>query len=705
MRVTIRFLVAILLAGVGVAVGTVALGSQVHQVSTSGIAGTEGDPLSLDPLAARSVVYARDGSVLATLHEEENRVPVSIDKVPEHVQRAVLDAEDDRFYEHGAIDMRAVTRAMVVNVQAGGIFEGGSTITQQLIKITLLNSQQKADRKIKEAALALRLEQNMSKRRILERYINAVYLGNHAYGLEAGAETYFRKHVDQLDMGEGILLASLIRDPVGADPFTAPEAARKRRDTVVDRMHDLGHVSLEDDAAIKGTPLPTPGPPEPVRGSDYFTEQVKKQLLDDPRIGASPKERFTAVFKGGLSVHTTLDPIMQQEAEQSVADIVPDTGGQFRAALVSVDPTTGAVRALVGGSDFASTKFDLAIQGRRQAGSSFKTFTLMAALESGFSVDDTILGASPCFIPDPGSPGGAWIPENVEGEEGGVLSLTNATVHSINCAYARLVKLVGPAKVAEVAKRMGITSQLDPFLSITLGTMGVSPLDMAGAYATLAADGQKHTSYFIDEVDDANGNPVFKADTHGEQVVSPQNARMTTQVLEQVVARGTGTAAGVSGWTVAGKTGTSDEFQNAWFVGYTPTLATAVWMGSPTAYDSMRNVGGITVYGGTYPARIWHEFMAAALGDGPAVGFPAPDPSYSSRYLSIDERPPAPTRRKPVPIASAGPDVAVAEPVPAPVPAAAPTGRAPTVEVPPISLPHLPAITVPDRRTRPRPAR
>ncbi len=704
MRVIVRFFVAVLMAGAGVAVGTVALGSQMQRVSTAGFAGTGGDPLSLDPLAARSVVYARDGSVLATLHEEENRVPVSIDTVPEQVQRAVLDAEDDRFYEHGAIDMRAVTRAMVVNVQAGGIYEGGSTITQQLIKITLLNSQQKADRKIKEAALALRLEENMTKRQILERYINAVYLGNHAYGLEAGAETYFRKHVDQLDMGEGILLASLIRDPVGADPFTQPDAARKRRDTIVDRMHDLGHLSLEDAAAIKAAALPTPGPPEPVRGSDYFTEQVKKQLLDDPRIGASPKERFNAVFKGGLSVHTTLDPLMQQQAEQSVADIVPDTGGRFRAALVSVDPTSGAVRALVGGSDFASTKFDLATQGRRQAGSSFKAFTLMAALEAGYSPNDTILGAGPCSIPNPG--GEPWTPGNVEGEAPGVITLTDATVHSINCAYARLVTLVGPAKVAEVANRMGITSHLDPFPSITLGTMGVSPLDMAGAYATLAADGQKHPTYFVDDVVDAKGHVVLKADTHGEQVVSPQNARTETQVLKQVVTRGTGTAAGVDGWTAAGKTGTTDLHTNAWFVGYTPTLSTAVWMGSPEGDVPMYGVGGITVFGGTYPARIWHQFMAGALGSGPAVGFPEPDPNYNSRYLSIDEQPQPPTRRqKPVPIASTGPDVAVAEPAPTPVPAAAPTGKVPSVDLPPVGAPAVPVITVPDRRPRPRPTR
>ncbi|MEN3315225.1 MAG: hypothetical protein V7605_1459 [Acidimicrobiaceae bacterium] len=698
MRVIVRFLVVILLAGVGVAAGTVAVATQVDRAATAGIAGTGGDPLALEPLAARSVVYARDGSVLTTLHEEENRLPVSLDKVPDHVQRAVLDAEDDRFYDHGAVDVRALTRAMVVNVQSGGVFEGGSTITQQLIKITLLNSQQKASRKIKEAALALRLEASMTKRQILERYINAVYLGNHAYGLEAGAETYFAKHVDQLDMGEGILLASLIRDPVGADPWAEPAAARTRRDAVIDRMVTLGHLPPPDADTLKGAPLPTPPPPEPVKGSDYFAEQVKQQLLADPRIGASPKERYAAVFKGGLNIHTTLDPIMQQQAEQSVTDVMPDTGGQFRAALVSVDPTSGAVRALVGGPDFASAKFDLATQGQRQAGSAFKVFTLMAALESGYSPNDTILGASPCVIPNPGSE--PWAPDNVEGEAPGVLTLTDATVHSVNCAYARLVKLVGPEKVVEVAKRMGITSQLDPFLSITLGTMGVSPLEMAGAYATLAADGQHHTPYFVDEVDDPHGRVVLRADTHGEQVVSAQNARTETQVLTQVVQRGTGTAAAVRGWTVAGKTGTTDENKNAWFVGYTPTLATAVWMGSPVGDVAMRNVGGITVFGGTYPARIWHEYMAAALGDGAAVPFPDPGPlSGASRYLSVTEGTTsttrAPSRRGPVAVVPVAPAAPV-DTTPAP---AAPS--TPGFTIPDITIPGVPVITLPPRRPRP----
>lgn len=710
MRVIVRFFVAILIAGAGLAVGVVLLAGPVSRLATSSTGGTEGDPLTFQPLAARSVVYARDGSVLATFHEEENRVPVPLDKVPAHVQRAVLDAEDDRYFEHGAIDLRALTRAMVVNVESGGINEGGSTITQQLIKITLLNSKQKASRKVKEAALAIRLESTMTKQQILERYLNAVYLGNHAYGLEAGAETYFNKHVDELDTGEAILLASLIRDPVGADPWKEPDAALRRRDAVIDRMYVLGHLSAEEVGGLKARPLPTPPPAEPVRGSDYFTERVKQALLDDPRLGQTPRERFEAVFKGGLTIRTTLDPYMQQQAEQAVTDIVPDTGGEFRAALVSVEPTTGAVRALVGGADFPTAQFDLATQGGRQPGSSFKVFTLMAALESGFTPNDTVLGSAPCAIPDPGSVEGAWMPDNVEGGASGVLSITDATVSSVNCAYARLVKLVGPDKVVDVAKRMGITSPLEPYLSITLGAQDVTPLDMASAYGTLAADGERRAPHFVDQVDDREGNVLVKADTAGTRVFDAQLARTATQTLTQVVQRGTGRAAAVPDWTVAGKTGSSDLNQNAWFVGYTPTLSTAVWMGSPSGYVSMTNVGGITVYGGTYPARVFQQFMAAALATGPVVEFPPPDPSGGfSQYRGLpnEQRTPttsyAPSRGAEIAVVEPTPPGFVEEPVFPDEPVYIIEDPVPSYEIP--GLPPRPDFTIPERPNRPRPGR
>jgi membrane peptidoglycan carboxypeptidase len=632
MRVLSRFLVAVLLGGVGVAAGTVLLARQAARVWDAGAAGSDAETISLQPLAARSVVYARDGTVLATLHEEENRVPVPLSRVPPHVIRAVLDAEDDRFYDHGALDLRALTRALVVNVQAGGVFEGGSTITQQLVKISLLNPRQEASRKIKEAALAIRLEEEMSKDQILERYLNAVYLGNHAYGFQAGAETYFHTDIDKVTLGQGILLASLIRDPVGADPWTKPAEAKARRDVVIDRMLELGHIQLAEADTLKAEALPTPPPRQAPKGSDYFSERVKQQLLGDTRLGATASERYAAVFKGGLTIRTTLDPGMQRMAEEAVANTLPDTGGAFRAALVSVEPSTGAVRALVGGDDFAAAKFDLAVQGAKQTGSSFKPFTLVAALENGFSVNDSILGTSPCRIPNPGSDD--WEPANVEGSAGGVLSLTDATVSSVNCAYARLVKLIGPEKVVDVAKRMGITANLEPYLSLTLGAQDVSPLEMASAYATLAADGHRHAPIFIDEVLDREGKLVFKNEPKGESVLSAQIARTVNHTLTQVVQRGTGRAAAVPGWPVAGKTGSTDNNTNAWFVGYTPTLATAVWMGNPHEDVPMRNVGGITVFGGTYPARIWRAFMAGAL-TGPPQGFPAAEPSPPGQFRGL----------------------------------------------------------------------
>jgi membrane peptidoglycan carboxypeptidase len=686
MRVLSRFLVAVVLGGLGVAAGSVLLARQTARVWDAGAAGSDAETISLQPLAARSVVYARDGSVLATLHEEENRVPVPLSRVPPHVIRAVLDAEDDRFYEHGALDLRALTRALVVNVQAGGVFEGGSTITQQLVKISLLNPRQEASRKIKEAALAIRLEEDMSKEEILERYLNAVYLGNHAYGFQAGAETYFHTDIDKVTLGQAVLLASLIRDPVGADPWVRPAEAKARRDVVVDRMLELGHLQPAEADAIKAEALPTPPAQAPPKGSDYFTERVKQQLLADTRLGGNASERYAAVFKGGLTIRTTLDPGMQRMAEEAVANTLPDTGGTFRAALVSVEPTTGAVRALVGGSDFNSAKFDLAVQGARQTGSSFKPFTLVAALENGFSINDSILGTAPCRIPNPGS--APWEPDNVEGSSGGVLSLTDATVSSVNCAYARLVSLVGPEKVVETARRMGITAELQPFLSLTLGAQPVSPLDMASAYATLAADGQRHAPQFVDEVLDSQGKLLFKNEPKGEPVLSPQIARTVNQTLTQVMQRGTGRAAAVPGWRAAGKTGSTDRNTNAWFVGYTPTLATAVWMGNPDEDIPMTNVGGLTVFGGTYPARIWKAFMAGAL-TGEPQGFPAPEPSPGGQFRALPGERPATVATSP-------------RYAPRPRYRTTPVPGQQYVPVPPnVVLPDPPPVVVP-RQPRPR---
>lgn len=638
MRTLVRWLVVLTVAGSGLGIGLILLGRELVNGVTAGTVGDAARGADLGTLATRSLVLGADGSEIGLLHDEEYRVPVGIDTVPAHVVTAVLDAEDERYFEHGALDLRAMGRALASNLSEGEVSEGGSTITQQLVKTVLLTSKQDVGRKVREAALAVRLESEMSKREILERYLNTVYFGNGAYGIEAAAERYFQTDVTRLTPGQAILLAGLIRNPVYADPFGHAEAARLRRNAIAERMVVLGHLSSAEAQGIKAEPMPTPPPTAPATGSDYFTEYVKQQLLNDSRLGASYAERYQAVFKGGLMVHTTLNPAFQRAAEESVAKILPDSEGRFTAALVSVDPANGAVRAMVGGGDFDQTKFNLVTDTEgRQTGSSFKVFTLIAAIESGLIPADSILGSAPCAIPNPGGVPDPWTPGNVEGQSAGVLSLTDSTVQSVNCAYARLVKIVGPDKVADVARRMGVTNPLGPNLAITLGSELVTPLQMASAYATLSADGQWHRPYVIDRVEDSRGGVIFRNSPEAERAIEPQTARLVNQVLSQVVARGTGRAAAVRGWQAAGKTGSTDENADAWFVGYTTKLSTAVWMGSPAGRVPMLNVGGVPrVYGGTFPARIWGAYTKEALAGVTPTTFPAPDrPTRAGRFLFI----------------------------------------------------------------------
>ena len=632
------WLVAVVGGGLGLALGVLALSSAAHSFFSAGTVGADGRArVELAALPTRSVVYAADGSVLGLLHAEENRVPVPLDRVPAHVVEAVLEAEDARFFDHGALDVRALLRATAVNLSEGEVSEGGSTITQQLVKTELLSPRQDLKRKVQEAALAIRLERRMSKQQILERYLNAVYFGNGAYGLQAAAERYFGTDVERLTRGQGILLAGLIRNPVFSDPFSNPGAARSRRDLIVDRMLRRGHLAPAEADAIRAEPMPTRPPDRPPQGINYFLDKVRTLLLADPRLGATEGERYQAVFKGGLAIHTSLDPRYQKAAEAAVARIVPDTKGRFTAALVSVDPATGAVRALVGGSGFERSQVNLADFGTgRQTGSAFKTFTLLAALEQGYRPDDLILGSEPCPIPNPGGIPNPWTPSNVEGQAPGVLTLAEATVRSVNCAYARLVSMVGPDKVVDMAKRMGINSPLAPQLSITLGAQEVTPLQMASAYATLAADGERRHPYLIERVADRQGRVLFEADKRAERVLAPHVARVATSVLSDVVAKGTGRAAGIPRRPAAGKTGSTDSNVDAWFVGFTPELTTAVWMGSPQAQVPMYNVGGVPrVYGGTFPARVWGSYTAAVLAGRPTTPFAPPPPleNRPPRYL------------------------------------------------------------------------
>ncbi|MEY2475495.1 MAG: hypothetical protein QOG87_810 [Actinomycetota bacterium] len=642
-----RFARTVLVAGAGLAFGLALLALPFKAFAAAGRTG-EGDNIGdLQELAQRSVVYARDGkTVLAVLHGEENRSVVPLSDVPDHVVEAVLDVEDDRFWEHGGVDLRATMRALLTNVSEGGVSQGGSTITQQLVKNALLTPEKTVGRKFKEAVLAMRLEDQLSKEDILEKYLNTVYFGNSAYGVQAAAETYFGTDANDLTRGQAAFLAGVIRNPVGYDPLKFPDAAEARRNVAVDRMVEKGDITAAEAAELKQEEIPRALAKPIAPPDDYFVEAVKLRLLRDTRLGETAQERYNAVFKGGLKITTTLDPRMQRLAEAEVDKVLPVsiTKGKYTAALASVEPTTGAVRAMVGGQDFGESKVNLALGTEgggtgRQPGSSFKPFVLAAALEAGFSPYDTINGTSPCHIKMPAGQD-AYEPENYEGGGGGVMSVVDATVNSVNCAYVKLGMVVGLDKVKEMANKMGIRANLQELPSMALGAQEVSPLDMASAYATFAADGIHHDARFVERVEDRDGKEIMDLrKDKGERVMSSQNARVATMVLRQVVSRGTGTRARLAKHDAAGKTGTSQAHQNAWFVGYTPQLSTAVWMGAPVGNVSMYNVGGIKVTGGSYPARIWNGFMTGALEGMAKLSFPAPNARLipAGHYIKDDK--------------------------------------------------------------------
>jgi 1A family penicillin-binding protein len=646
-----RFVLVVFAAGALVAATTALVAPQVGAV----LAAHEAAPIKaidLDPLAQRSIVLDSEGRQLAALHGEQNRANIPLADVPRHVVDAVLAVEDEDFYQHGGLNVRALTRALFTNVKAGDVRQGGSTITQQLVKNALLDADQNLDRKVREAVLAVRLEDQLSKDEILERYLNTVYLGNGAYGLQAAAETYFGIGATELDVAQVALLAGLIKNPVGYDPFTQPEASERRRAEVVRRLVQVGQIDEDEADAIRETPLPTERQTVLPKPNDYFVNDVIRRLLDDRRLGATQSDRYNLLFKGGLTIKTTLDLQMQYQAVSALAETIPDTGGRFTSSLVAIEPSTGAVRALVGGSGFEQAKFNIATQGPgRQAGSAFKSFVLAAAIEDGISPTSTINGAGPCRFPNPGGTPDPYEVENFEGGRGGVTDLFEATKRSYNCSFVRLGLVVGIEKAMAMAERAGITTDLGRFISSPLGTNEVRPLDMASAYGTFANHGEWVEPHLVTEVLDSDGEVIFRHEPDRRRAMSPDTAHTMAEVLRQNVQAGTGTRARFpDGRPAAGKTGTTQEYSDAWFVGFTPQLATAVWMGAPEGKVPMLNVGGLRrVTGGSFPAQAWQAFMGPAMAEMEVVAFPPPPrygPSQSLRVEGEREiRPERPRRR------------------------------------------------------------
>lgn len=644
MKRLIEFGAAIVSGGVVVALAFILLVPSVILAGSS-IEGGDGaiDVTQFRDYAVRSQVFAADGSLLATLHGVENRDPIALDDMPETIKRSVIAVEDAEFYQHRGINLRGLVRALVQNVQSGSVEQGGSTITQQLVKKALLSDDRVLNRKTKEAALAIRLEGQASKDEILELYLNTVYFGSGAYGVQAAAETYWGKNAGELTYGDSALLAAMISNPVQYDPILHPQAAKEQRRIALDRMVANGVITRQQATEFDASPLPTGkcidnsetrpaecGPVQQPPPDSYFVEEVKQQLLADTRLGATYAERYQQVFGGGLRIYTTLDPIAQQAAQEAHDDTFPDyvraeaDSKGITTAMVSVENSSGAVRALVGGPGFDNFKYDIAThEPGRQTGSTFKTFVILTALEQGVQPDDTVGGGGSWP-----NKGGSPDPYVIGGGGGTLQSVTQA---SSNGAFVRLGQTVGLDNVVDMAKRLGVSSNFDPrSKSMPLGVFDVTPLEMASAYSSIPNAGVRQPAYYIDRVEDRTGVVIIEHERSGVRATSVQTACLATQILASNVAAGTGTNARLRGMSAAGKTGTTESNTNTWFVGFTPYMTTAVWMGIPAeGTKPMGNLGGREQFGGLWPATIWHNFNQAWVDRSGAkdVAFPSCSPS------------------------------------------------------------------------------
>ena len=643
MRTLVRLAAAVLVAALGLAalvVGVVPeLSRMVHAHHEEAL------PLGLadfTTLARRSFMYDSAGNPIDVLNVE-NAEPFTLDKVPKPVIDAVLAVEDAGFYQHKGVNAKGLIRAALANLSAGGTTQGGSTITQQLVKNALVGAKRDANRKILEAAYALRLEKKLTKDQILEQYLNRIYLGNNAYGLQAAAETYFGKDVTQLGQIEGAFLAGLIRNPVGYDPIYRAERSRQRFKEALARL--VATKELDKTAAASlGDTWPLPDTLKKTAKVDvartYFSEEVRRLLLDKTNIlGNDYQQRYNQLFRGGLKIYTTLDPRVQTIAEQSVHDQVPDTNGRFETAVTMLDTKTGAIRAMVGGPGFSqNSQVNLATTAR-QTGSSVKGFILTAAMAAGIQPNDVIDGENNVnchFWHKPPAKEDPYIQDTLIHSESG--RIDHMTWNSVNCAFIRMYFSVGGKRVIAMAHAMGVKGKLDDVFAFATGANEISPLDMAAGYSTLANSGQQNDPYYIERIEGPDGQVVYQHEGAPKQVITAEVSDQTVDILKGVIRSGTATRAQLGfERPAAGKTGTYESDKHAWFVGFTPQYTAAVYMGNPKFPEPMQGIPEFVnapapferitnVQGGTYPARVWKELMDNALSGVPFEDWAPPPP-------------------------------------------------------------------------------
>jgi penicillin-binding protein 1A len=588
-------------------------------------------------IGQNSFVFAANGSLLGTIPAEKNRQPVTLAQMSPWLPKATVAIEDRRFYEHGGVDYEGIVRAAWRDLTAGRVVEGGSTITQQLARnLYIGHNERTIQRKLTEACLAMKLSQNRSKAWILENYVNQVYYGNQAYGIEAAAQTYFSKPARKLTLLQSALLAGLPQAPSSYDPLHAPDKALARRNEVLSAMLSSGAITRRQfRAAIATTDLDLrPGTLyQTLRQPDFF-----RYVIDE----LQRQYGTNTVRSGGLKVYTTIDPRLQRQANLAIKGTLTEKTDPA-SALISIDPRNGAIKAMVGvipGNK--GNQYNLVSQGRRQPGSTFKTFVLAAAIAEGMNPDTTYYTSAPfTCATGPWCIAQPWHVETYSHSYLGSVSLTRATLSSDNSVYAQLTLDVGPEKVRQMATRLGINFGGQPTVAaMGLGGLrdGVSPLDMASAYATIAAGGIRSKPMAIKRVVLADGKVDSEAGwgkPDRRRVIADWVAAKVTDVLEQNIKYGTGYPnATLYDRPAAGKTGTTEEHSDAWFCGFTPNLSTTVWIGYPNARVPMTNVHGISVAGGTFPAIVWHKFMVAALDGTPALEFPQAtrEGNYSSSF-------------------------------------------------------------------------
>lgn len=601
LKIFIGLIIFLIVMAVGVGIGFVTANLNVKA------------DLSKDILPpASSQIYDSAGNEIANIHASENRVPVKIEQIPVNLQNAFVAIEDNRFYEHKGVDFRGLLRAAYTNLITREIAEGGSTITQQLAKNAYLTQDRTIKRKIQEIFLALQLEKQYTKQEILELYLNQIYFGQGAYGVQAAAKTYFGKNVSDLNLSECAMLAGIPKSPNYYSPFNNLNAAIERRNTVLDQMIAHGYVNRNEAYAAKNAEvtLAPQNVSEKHKDAMYFIEYVTQLLVD--RYGAD------AVYKEGLKVYTTIDLDMQKMAEEALLMYLPeyftDAGGivQPQGAIVAIEPKTGYIRAMVGGR--GTDQFNRATMAERQPGSAFKPFVFVAGLENGYT-PDTVIEDSPITIGD-------WSPMNYSRRFSGNVTLRTVAINSMNVPTVKMAQALGIDKAIFYAQEMGISTFVldgdpnDTNLAVSLGglTRGVTPLEIASAYGTFANNGVHVPHIAITKVLDRNGKIIHESVSEGRQVIMPESAADLTDMLEEVITRGTGRRAAI-GRPAAGKTGTTSDYNDAWFVGYTPDLVASVWIGC----DDNSKLDGIT--GGDLPATIWSHFMQNALLNVPVHDF------------------------------------------------------------------------------------